>query len=389
MRVIVVGSERGLFDPESSARSRIASYGPLFEETHIIVFTGRGKMFVETKIAENVFVHPTRSWTRFLYIHDAQKVARRLQTDFSKRPAKDGKTVVSAQDPFEAGLTASKIARILSAGLHLQVHTDFLSPYFATSLLNRWRVGVARKLIPTAQRIRVVSESLKRRISSTLSIPGERIDVLPVFVDTTRFDTGDSVHEERSNREHFSQFKFVILMASRLSPEKDIGLAIRAFARIKEHTPDVGLVIVGKGSQGRSLRFLARRLGCAGHVTFIPWHHDMLPLFQSANAFLLTSQYEGYGVALVEAGLSGLPIVTTRVGIAEEMCDGEEALVCDVGDIDCLARRLFELISYHSVRGMLRVNGRIAMRRYVLTRDEYMQRYQQTLQASALSTDVQ
>ena len=63
--------------------------------------------------------------------------------------------VVTTQDPFECGLAGFLIARIFRARLHIQIHTDVMSPYFANeSTLNRVRVLIAKFLIPRASGIR-------------------------------------------------------------------------------------------------------------------------------------------------------------------------------------------------------------------------------------------
>src|SRR6185436_5341871 len=95
---------------------------------------------------------------------------------------------ISAQDPFESGLAAYRIAKQTGTKLHLQVHTDLESPYFRKhSLLNRMRVILAHYLLPKADGIRVVSSRIKDSLLSTLHFPlSTSLCVLPVFVDTDK-----------------------------------------------------------------------------------------------------------------------------------------------------------------------------------------------------------
>ncbi|MCF1193517.1 hypothetical protein LRR18_18150, partial [Mangrovimonas sp. AS39] len=75
-------------------------------------------------LLQNIFLYPTNSWNRWGYILDAIKQARKLKHSGLHID------VVTAQDPFECGVVAFFVSRILGAKLHLQVHIDFLNPYF-------------------------------------------------------------------------------------------------------------------------------------------------------------------------------------------------------------------------------------------------------------------
>lgn len=378
MRVIVVGTERNVFKEGSAARERIVGYGSLFEELHLIVFTGRGAEFKEQKIADNVFVYPTRSWFRFFYIVGAKRIARKLRQSFLENPPLDGKTVVSAQDPFESGLAAKQVAALLSAKLHIQIHTDFLSPQFSVSTLNRVRARMAKGLLPSADAVRVVSQDLKQRLIESRLVEVSKIGVLPIFVDSSSFDEHQLIDSDANLRQKYPEYKFIALMASRLAPEKDIGIALRVLARLAKEEPYVGLVIVGDGPERHRLLKLSHKLKVGSHVRFIPWQRHLSSFYKTANAFILTSSFEGYGMALVEAALSGTPIISTRVGIAAELKDGKEALLCDVGDEECFIKKLRLLIHDHSLRQLLKANARLAMLSHLPDRATYLKRYQES-----------
>lgn len=389
MRVIVVGSEKNIFREGSVPRERIASSGALFDELHLIVFTPRGKIFAEQRIAENVYAYPTRSWFRLFHMRNAFHIARKLLPLFKAHPTPDGKTVVSAQDPFESGVVATRIAVLFGAKLHLQVHTDFLSPLFAASPLNRVRVALARKIIPKADRIRVVSERIKQSIVESGMADPQKIDVLPVYVDKHVFDVRKKANVQDSDTEvNVSELlpnaKFIILMASRLSPEKDIGTALRAVAEVIKEEPYVGLLVAGDGPEKKKLMRLAYSLGLRKHVCFIPWQRDLSGLYRSANMLLLSSSFEGYGLTIVEAALSGIPIVSTKVGIAASLKDGEQILLCDIGDRECLARKIRLLVKDPSLRQILRVNGRLAVAGSLPDRETYNRLYRESIERAFL-----
>src|SRR3989338_6515043 len=160
MNILSIGSDRNLFDKNSAVARRIIGYAEQAERYTVIVFTLRSRDGEKQSInlSARVQVFPTNSRSKLRYIPDAVRIGMRI--------IKEGDTwTVTCQDPFEAGFAGWCIARHTHARLHLQVHTDFMSPYFKKeSLLNRLRVRIARFLLPRADEIRVVSERIKRSI---------------------------------------------------------------------------------------------------------------------------------------------------------------------------------------------------------------------------------
>src|SRR3990167_11016506 len=157
MRVLQIGadrSKRGILFRGSPAFKRQEAYAKQFGHLDIIGFSLRsdgGKAGDEGALR----VYPTGSPAKWRFGFDALRIARRLG-----RP-----DVVSVQDPFETGLVGWLIARRFKVPLHVQIHTDFLSPAYAElSLVNRARVLLAGFILRRAAGIRVVSDRVQERI---------------------------------------------------------------------------------------------------------------------------------------------------------------------------------------------------------------------------------
>jgi glycosyltransferase involved in cell wall biosynthesis len=115
--------------------------------------------------------------------------------------------------------------------------------------------------------------------------------------------------------------EFVWLAAGRLEPVKDYPLLLHALALTSRACV---LLIAGTGSQEADLRRLADALGLAGRVHFLGFQAEVLPWMQAADAFVLTSRYEGLPMSLIEASACALPAVATNVpGTREVLCDGD------------------------------------------------------------------
>jgi glycosyltransferase involved in cell wall biosynthesis len=305
MRVLQIGSDRsrrGILYPDSQAVMRQRAYGEKFGDLDIVGFSVRSDGCASFEMP-HVHIYPTNSISKLSYGIDTMRISGMLQ-----RP-----DVISAQDPFETGLLALLIARMRKIPLHVQVHTDFLSPEYARhSAINRLRVMVARYVLKRATRIRVVSERVKDEIMSRYDLLNP-VSVLPIFVDVAKFRDTKANHKLL---ERFASFSAKLLVVSRLEPEKNVALAIKSFAASAPH--DACLIIVGTGSQRAMLEKLAHEVQVSDRVFF---EGDGVPAdyYPFADLLLVTSCYEGYGLVIVEALAAGKPVLSTDVGIGREM----------------------------------------------------------------------
>jgi len=317
MKVLMISTDKKIFEDGSDVRDRMIEYGKLFDELNIIIFTPRG--FKMKQIAENISVYPTNSQNRFFYVFDAVKIGKQIIKNLKlKIKNLQNDLIISCQDPFEAGFSGWLLTRKFKIKLQLQIHTDFLSPYFKKeSILNRIRVLMARFLIPRADCVRVVSKRIKNLVSSKFKIQDSKLQILPIFVDIEKIkNTIVTVNL----RKKYPQFEKIILMVSRLEKEKNISLAISAMKEVIKKHPKTGLVIVGEGSERKNLKSRVSAFKLDGNVIFDGWQNKetIFSYYKTADLFLITSYYEGYGMTIIEALAAGLPTLSTDVGIARE-----------------------------------------------------------------------
>jgi len=335
MKALFISDDPHIFERGSAARARMRAYAEAIGELHILARAPEG---AREEQDGSLFLHPVRASKLFAPLALSQGARALIRTR--------GIEVVSAQDPFEHGWAAARAVSGTGAKLHLQVHTDFLSPYFAKeSFLNRIRVRIADSVLPRAQGIRVVSErikeSLMRRYGSTVSEPA----VLPIVPP-----------EGTATTEPFPKhdFSFVLCAVGRLEREKRVKDVLQTLARVHARYPATGLFIIGAGREERALRAEVRNLGLQHAVVFLGARENATRLIGGANAFIQASAYEGYGRTFIEAARARVPIVSTDVGIIGEVLrPEEEALVCPVGDIACLSRQVTRLIEDNALRDNL------------------------------------
>ena len=374
MKVLSIGSDRKLFEEGSAVQARAIEYAALFEELHIVVFsTG---IFAKTQIASNAWVYSTNSWSRWLYILDAIRIGKRIIHD-SKFVIRD--SVLTAQDPFECGLAAYKIARFFKLPLHVQIHTDFLSPYFASlSILNRIRVRIARRVLPYAAAIRVVSERIKNSLSK-VNCQLSKVSVLPIFTDLEKFQKTESAFDLKSR---YPNWHFIILVVARLSPEKNIGFAFTLLGELLKKYPKIGMVVVGDGPLEESLKSQVKSLRLEENVVFEGRQEDTVSYYKTANLFLQSSLYEGFGLALLEAVAAGCPSVSSDVGIAPELLNRKEySFVCPVNNLGCFVETTSKLIENNQLREFFSLDiAPIAVASFLISKQIYLEAYKTSLE---------
>ena len=368
--------DRKLFEEGSAVLERQKEYAYKMEELHIIVFS-LAKHNLQAKKINNLYIYPTNSRSRISFLFDAYRIGKKIIIAHNFSP-KSG--VVSAQDPM--GIVGFIISRRFKLPLQLQIHTDIFNPYFRNSLtnwLNFWYSGwvhvpLAKFLIPRAEGLRVVNstimDSIKKRFPDLKANP----DVLPVFVDTEKILNSLTKADIKKD---LPQFESVILMASRLTKEKRIDIALYAMKKVIVQFPEAGLVICGTGGERNNLELLVKRLGLTKNIVFLGWRADLISLYKTADIFLLTSEYEGYGMTLLEAGASGCPIVTTKVGLADTNLfkDNENSLICPVGDIDCISQKLMLFISDRSRLELFKQRMQDSIKKLAVSKEQYVANY--------------
>ncbi len=352
IKVISISTDRNIFKEGSPVRQRQAEYGTLFEELHIIVFASQsfvrsGSIPTKVQIGQNVWAYPTNSFSKFSFIKHAVAIAAGIVRDKKCTPEN---TVVTVQNPFETGLVGLRLKKRFGLPLHVQMHTDFLSPYFKKeSFSNRMRILFAKKIIRKADGLRVVSSRIAESLAPLLKHRKLVPQVLPIFVDIEKI-TEATVRPDLDLQKKYPQFNFIILMASRLTKEKNISFAIGVLSRLLDEYPKLGLVIVGSGPEKRALQQYAKKLNVEANVVFEDWQGDLVPYYKTAHMFLVTSDYEGFGMTIIEATAAHCPTVSTDVGIASKILKDGTSFVCPVNDVACFYNNISRLIENNDIR---------------------------------------
>ncbi len=156
--------------------------------------------------------------------------------------------------------------------------------------------------------------------------------------------------------------QFVILAVGRFTPQKGHGCLIEAFAQVATRYPYAEVWLAGVGDLDATLHAQAARLGVAERVRFLGFQEDVAALHTAADLFAFPSVFEGFGNALVEALLAGLPVVASDLPVIRHdvLGDRSAARLVAPGDAGALAAALDRLIPDAAARAALGAAGREA-----------------------------
>jgi rhamnosyl/mannosyltransferase len=213
--------------------------------------------------------------------------------------------------------------------------------------LLRLYAPILRRVIAKADCIIPTSE-IYARTSPWLRDHLDKCSVVPLGVDVNRFlgryaDEQSGRHGELRSQlisplHSFSSSPFLLLSVGRLRYYKGLDRLIRVMPRL----PNCIFVVAGNGPMEAEWRALARQLGVADRVQFIgsPSDADLPAIYRAADVYVLpaTSRAEAFGVAILEAMASELPVVCTNVGTATAWInqDGVTGFVTPPDDNDAL-----------------------------------------------------
>lgn len=188
--------------------------------------------------------------------------------------------------------------------------------------------------------VTAVSESLRTDTVSLLSID-RTVRVIPNFLDCSRWR-----RQEPAGlcRRLAPEGERVLMHMSNFRRVKRPWDVVEVFARVAREIPS-RLILVGDGPEMAPTLSLAERLGVRDRIAVLGNQEQVVPLLSGADLFLLPSEQESFGLAALEAMACGVPVVVSRTGgLPEVVVDGETGFLCQVGDVECMARRALQIL---------------------------------------------
>lgn len=177
-----------------------------------------------------------------------------------------------------------------------------------------------------------VAQSVKKLYGRKISTP-----IIYNGIDVQRFSIDRPKRVDRD--------KTILINVARFAEQKNHALLIRAFSKAVQSCPNLELWLVGDGELRRDIEELVKQLGLEEKVKFLGVRSDVPELLSQADIFVLSSDYEGFGLVVAEAMASGLPVIATAVaGVTEVLEGGKAGILVPPKDADALAKAIVELV---------------------------------------------
>jgi glycosyltransferase involved in cell wall biosynthesis len=198
-----------------------------------------------------------------------------------------------------------------------------------------FRIGpfrfVERALARRARKIIAITGALARFQVKRVGLPARKLTTIHYGLDTLPEPWG------RNPPDNVPANAPVVLAVCRLEPQKGVDVAVRALASLRGRNADLQLVVLGEGSERAKLETLARELAVPVHLPGrVP---DVATWLRRASVLVHPVRWEGFGLAVLEAMLAGLPVVASRVSSLPELVDeGETGILVPPDEPDALGR---------------------------------------------------
>jgi UDP-glucose:(heptosyl)LPS alpha-1,3-glucosyltransferase len=205
----------------------------------------------------------------------------------------------------------------------------------------------------------VLSRQMKSEFISHYGVPSEQIFVVPSGVDSDAYCPQNAalVRNEVRQRYDVGPNQPLVLLVGGDWERKGVGQAIKALSRAVSY--GAKLMVVGPGDV-ESYRRLATDLGIGNSVIFPGNRNYAWKYYAASDVFLLPTLYEAFGLVILEAMASGLPVLTSRTaGAAELVSDGVDGLLInDPRDVAEISAKLVALLSDEGRRRYLGLAAR-------------------------------
>ncbi len=256
--------------------------------------------------------------------------------------------IILAHSSMWAGLAAARIKKKWGTPYVITEHRGRFTGIgeLPEMMIKPWHIPMLRKAFTNADHVVTVSKALQKKIRDIDNGDGSRFSCIPNMTDT------DFFHINKNKKDNNGQFTFLCI--ANHEPLKGLDVLIRSFALLRaQSSRKVRLVIGGKDTDTSMLQKqisqhkLQDDVVCKGFL-----NRDQLPAqMQQADAFVLPSRFEAFGIVLIEAMACGLPVIATRSGGPEEIVTDECGLLCQPDDpeglFETMKQMLYTFDRYH------------------------------------------
>ncbi|MCP4314385.1 MAG: glycosyltransferase family 4 protein [Bacteroidetes bacterium] len=270
--------------------------------------------------------------------------SRQVLKQFARYEKSYGKPdLILAHSVTWAGYAASLIRERYNVPYLVAEHRSFFvwSTPEARKMVRPYHLSFFEAAYRNCHTLVPVSGSLMKGLGELMPWVGEKARVIPNMIREDMFLPPEKLRQTDP---------FVFFWAGRLEHVKGIDLLLEAVHILKKKIKtNFRVKLAGKGSLREELELQSEKLGLTGDVEFLGriTRAEMQQEMQGANCFVLPTRYEAFGVVLIEAMASGLPVIATRSGGPDTIVTKENGLLIDPGETHQLAEAMEQMINFY------------------------------------------
>ena len=195
--------------------------------------------------------------------------------------------------------------------------------------------------------VTAVSEYLKKETYRLFDINKE-IKVIPNFIDLDRF--------QKSEKEHFKKAicpegEKIVTHVSNFREVKRVTDVVIAFSKMLENGVRAKLLMVGDGPERPKAENKCRELGVCDQVRFLGKQDQVEEVLSISDLFMIPSGSETFGLAALEAMSCSVPVISSNIGgLPEVNIHGETGYLCELGDVDAMAKYATKILTDESLQ---------------------------------------
>ena len=230
--------------------------------------------------------------------------------------------------------------------------------------------------------VTAVSQDLKDQTYTNFQITSN-IEVIPNFVDLTRFRKAKKEHFKKAIAPHGEK---ILIHTSNFRKVKRTQDVVLIFQKVHEQIPSK-LLLVGDGPERQNLEILCRDLNLSEYVRFLGKQDPVEELLAVSDLFLMPSETESFGLAALEAMACQVPVIASNAGgIPEIMIQGVTGFMSDVGDVDDMSKRAISILIDDERHNQFKIQALEHAKKYDLeiVLPKYEAYYEKVLQDSAV-----
>lgn len=270
--------------------------------------------------------------------------------------------------PYETALSSTMVDVIVNNQIEL-LHVHYAIPHASAAFMTKSILARQGKTIPVittlhgtditlvgrdktfapvvsfsinqSDAITAVSYNLREETNKIFKIEKE-IEVIQNFVDVRRFNKRPI---DAFRRVIAPNNEKIVIHASNFRRIKRVEDVVKIFAKIHKSVPSK-LLFVGDGPERTTAESLSRDLNMGDDIRFVGKQEQMEEILAIGDLFLLTSEYESFGLAALEAMAAGVPVISTNAGGLPEINEhGVTGYMSNVGNVDEMSTFGVELLS--------------------------------------------